>query len=196
MINPLFDQRIQYLNYCKSVFHAYTVILLIGAIGAMAFSCFEKTRWIGFFCFLLVFVALFFCIYFYRQIILAKDEEKVSEILADFRFSEIFDTEFLEYPVLDEDSPLYGENDTEQGLENFHIRAVTESGDQKRLKVFYTIEKSDRIKAFIKMYPLRENHLLITYYKKSRVIAGTDLLENVNYEDSFKKEFNEIKEMI
>ena len=192
---PLFDQKVQYLSYCKSCIRVYLVLLLIGSVFAALFYL-MKFLWLSCFCCLLVFVFLICVTFFYYKMVLSKDSKKVSLNVVNMKFFNFFDTEFLGYSLPDDLSSLYDDSNLDHSLEIFSIKATMTSGEKKLLKVFYTDKKANFLKSFLKRYSLEEYPLLITYYKKSRVIDQIHLLDDIDYPEDFKNNFEKFQKFI
>lgn len=194
---PLFDQKKQYLGVSEAGKGFARVVARLFLPGSLLFFLFDVTREIAPFLFILFLVlSLFFYWIAKRDEKNAKDEKRVSDTIMNFRIPWFLQSENNQYGLMDKTSPLYEEDDSDICLYCSTVSVTFVNGKKKLLIASYTEKKIDQIKLFCKKYSLEEYPLIVTYYKKSRVLERVDLAENVEYSDSFIKDFMKLREII
>ena len=194
-----FDQKEQFVGVKESSFSGLLVIYLLSDIllGALFWKNLTWFIVVG-----ILFLELASIIYIYNQI--RKIEKSILE--SDIA---IFD-EITSYREWSNQLPIYDAkydknqsnavNQDEILLSEYDLVWLSEKNGTCCYHAFYTTDKADRIRTFVKLFPRGtyevEYPLRIQYYPEGSILASVDLIDDYPYPEDFRKLFLEIKAMI
>lgn len=104
----------------------------------------------------------------------------------------------IDFPnVKDDENSYYDPNidDDTLSFDRYKIIIKSDNGKKIRLYAFYTVEKAEIIRRFVKLLNRQGNKYPIefTYYTHGRILIDVNLVDGVEYPERFISFFNEMK---